>query len=119
MSNKIVSISIIIALLAAIVFILWPKHDVVSKNSLGDCIAESGITMYGTDTCSSCISQKELLGEYFASVNYVNCSFNREECKEKSVTKYPTWILGDKVLIGKKSIAELEEYTGCNLTNGQ
>lgn len=122
MSNKITYIAVIIALLAAVVFSLWPKSDVVSvvsKNDFGDCLAQSGITMYGVDTCSSCISQKEILGKYFAYVNYVNCSFNQTECKENGVTAYPTWILGENVSAGKKSIAELEEYTGCNLTNDQ
>ena len=119
MGNKIVTISVVISLLAALVFIVWPKQSVVSKDNFGDCLAQSDITMYGSDTCGSCIAQKEILGKYFASVKYVNCAFNSSECREKGIRGVPTWIIGEKFLPGRKTIAEIEELTGCNLTKIQ
>jgi hypothetical protein len=69
--------------------------------------------MYGTDTCGSCMRQKELFGEDFTNVNYVNCAFDSGACREASIAQYPTWKYEGMDFIGVQSLENLSRMTGC------
>lgn len=47
--------------------------------------------MYGTNTCPSCVNQKQIFGDSFRYVNFINCDENLSLCKSKNITGYPTW----------------------------
>ncbi len=50
--------------------------------------------MYGSPGCSSCQSQKALIGEelFSRAVTFVNCDEEEKLCEKKNMRGYPTWI---------------------------
>ena len=53
--------------------------------AFAECLTENGATMYGTATCPYCTKQKEMFGDAFASVNYVDCQEDPDACTEKEI----------------------------------
>ncbi len=80
-----------------------------------ECLAEKGVVMYGSDLCPHCNDQKEIFGEHFKHINYVNCEQERETCIAAGVTAYPTWVIEGIHYRGTKSIEKLAELSGCEL----
>jgi|TARA_B100002003_G_C14139673_1_gene548075 glutaredoxin len=103
---------VIIAVLIVIVSI--PKgpgeYDVFAK-----CLTERGAVMYGTDTCPHCKNQKELFGNSFKKINYINCDFKMEECLRNRVEGYPTWIIDGGNYPGEQPLEKLSVLSGCEL----
>ena len=90
-------------------------------DSFASCLTEKGAVMYGTFWCPHCKDQKDLFGDSFQYVNYVECSFpdgktQTELCIKKEIESYPTWEFenGER-LGGTVSLATLSEKTGCSL----
>ncbi len=77
------------------------------------CLKDSGIIMYGVDTCDFCAQQKRRFGAAFDHIEYVNCQFNQEFCTENGITNFPSWKIGDTVKVGVLSFSELETLTNC------
>lgn len=105
-----------IVLVAFVVFVgfTWISGQ-AEPQSFGHCLSEQEVTMYGVDWCPNCQDQKRLFGEDFANVNYINCDFQKELCRENGVTMYPVWSKGNAVLIGFQSFDRLSELSGCPL----
>lgn len=61
------------------------------KDSFAKCLTEKGWTLYGAVWCSHCKDQKELFGESFRYIHYVECPDNTELCLDKGINGYPTW----------------------------
>lgn len=71
-----------------------------------------GAKMYGAYWCPHCAHQKEMFGEAFRDINYVECDPRGENprpklCKEAGVKGYPTWEINGKSLVGVQSLEEL------------
>lgn len=81
--------------------------------SLGECLTAKGAKMYGSDESSTSKKQKDLFGDDFGNIEYVDCSANKDTCKSAGVVSYPTWIIGGEKHIGKYSLAKLAELSGC------
>jgi len=113
-SNLAYTIVLVIAGVVLAIFFLWPQ-GVASNKSFGMCLKESGVTMYGVDTCENCQRQKDILGDDFDDIHYVNCQFNLKECQEKGIQFYPVWGKGGDVLVGVQSLKELSTFSGCTL----
>jgi len=79
------------------------------------CLTEKGVTMYGTEWCSHCKNQKELFGNSFRYVNYVDCDDNMQECIDNGITGYPTWKINEKNYSGEISLNNLALLSGCSL----
>ncbi|MDX1919629.1 MAG: protein disulfide isomerase family protein [Candidatus Caenarcaniphilales bacterium] len=79
------------------------------------CLKEKGITMYGTSWCPHCNHQKEIFGELFSYVNYVDCDEQSEICTQKGITGYPTWLLPDGKEIAAGSIQKVAQASGCSI----
>lgn len=62
-----------------------------SVESLARCLAERNFRMYGTPDCSACATQRDYFGQYFALVPYIDCYQQKELCRSKNITAYPTW----------------------------
>jgi len=95
-----------------LVLLLWSKI-VISQSTLGQCLSTKGVTMYGVDTCENCMLQKQLFGEDFKNVHYINCDFHKQECHEKGIRFYPVWTLDNRILVGTQSLPALMEFSGC------
>lgn len=73
--------------------------------------------MYGSDTCSNCINQKHILGEYLKDIQYVNCDFYYDLCQTRGIRVYPVWHIGDRYVKGVQSLPTLGEFAGCKYKN--
>lgn len=114
-NKKFLIIFVLVAAILLLIAVFWPQA-VVSTTSFGQCLSEKGIKMYGNDNCPHCRDQKEILGEEFQYVDYVNCDFNDAECRENGVKYYPTWTNGIHKIIGTQSLPNLAKFSGCELT---
>jgi hypothetical protein len=65
------------------------------------------VTLYFSEGCGACQSQREILGEYFDQLNTVSCGENPEKCQD--IQYVPTWVVKDKKETGVKTLAELAE----------
>jgi hypothetical protein len=97
--------------------------EVVLSPSVNDdfaqCLTASGAVKFGADTCSHCARQKELFGDAFQYVDYVECTQNPERCAHEGITGYPTWIyygsdgLERHRVSGVQTLTQLSEETDC------
>jgi len=87
------------------------KYDNFAK-----CLTDKGATMYGAEWCGHCKDQKEMFGESFNYVNYVECPDNPDVCLNVGVSGYPTWIINGVSYPGAKSFETLSSLTGCSLS---
>ncbi|HLC47432.1 MAG TPA: hypothetical protein VJI75_06950 [Candidatus Nanoarchaeia archaeon] len=79
------------------------------------CLTEKGAVMYGTEWCPHCKTQKELFGDSFKYVNYVDCDKNSGECIAKGIEGYPTWIIGGGKYPGVQQFTTLKQLSGCEI----
>lgn len=85
------------------------------------CLASKKATMYGAFWCDHCREQKELFGDSFQYVPYVECVEKgtrkvKEECKALGIRRTPTWIFADgERREGVVPLAELSKKTACPL----
>jgi parvulin-like peptidyl-prolyl isomerase len=84
-----------------------------SYESVAECLASKGVRMFGSDTSSISNEQKNLFGDDFSGIDYVDCSENKDLCKENKVISYPTWIISGKKYPGKYSLERLAELAEC------
>jgi hypothetical protein len=99
-----------IVLIAVFVFRPWGTS---SGKSLAQCLTEKAVTMYGSDLCEQCQNQKKIFGDDFKNINYVNCDFHSDECRQKGITVYPVWSYGNQVMVGVQSAETLSKFAAC------
>lgn len=114
-----------VILIAVFGFIIYNHKTSVIEggyDKLAKCLAENGVRFYGTTWCSHCKNQKELFGESFKYINYVECAISgnpraqTEECKNSRITAYPTWEFSSgERRMGELSFEELSKQSGCPL----
>ena len=130
-SAKIIISLGVIAIIAVLALAFWQiKKDKVQNNAPGlydnfaQCLAEKNITMYGAEWCVHCQNQKELFGNSFQYVPYIECPDNTQLCIDKGVNGYPTWIFppansgqvpDGKKLEGEQTLEKLSQESGCAL----
>ena len=81
-------------------------------DKLSICMNKNAV-MYGSDLCSHCAEQKELFGDSFKYINYVDCLKNKEECINANIQAYPTWVINGRYYEGVKTLQELKELSNC------
>ena len=90
-------------------------------DSFAQCLATKQAKMYGLYWCPHCIEQKELFGESFHYVPYVECAIKGSsemtaECKVARVKLFPSWQFGmEPPKEGVLSLEALSDKTGCHL----
>ncbi|MBT7102524.1 hypothetical protein HN935_03365 [archaeon] len=109
-------IGLIVALV--LLYVVWPSGS-GEYDEFASCLGESGATMYGTEWCHVCRSQKDLFGDSFDFVNYVDCDRQRDVCLAALVGGYPTWVIGGESYPGFQSFEKLAELSGCELTKDE
>ncbi len=110
----------IVVLFAAVYLGGWyyknHKYDKFAK-----CLATKQAKMYGLYWCPHCIEQKEMFGESFHYVNYVECAVKGStemapQCKIAGVKLFPSWQFADEPpKEGVLSLDALSDKTGCSL----
>jgi len=67
-----------------------------SSTDLAKCMSENGVKVYSAFWCEPCQTQKQLLGDGWEYVNYVECGMQGEndtfnqECVQAGVENIPT-----------------------------
>ncbi len=122
MKIKLTRKSLLIIGIVLLVVIGWSlsgyfiKPNDTNNYNFAKCLTEKGATMYGAEWCGHCKNQKEMFGESFKYVNYVECPENQELCNEKGIRGYPTWIVNEVQYTGAQQFERLSELTGCSLS---
>lgn len=122
-NNKILYIAFGIFVLIAITFlyIYLKPVDNGGGNLLDDlaiCLTANNIKMYGTEWCGYCKKQKEIFGDSFQYVDYVDCDKNKEICTAERISGYPTWKTSEgQAYPGVQSLEKLSQISGCMLEN--
>ncbi|MAG45447.1 MAG: hypothetical protein CMH63_01595 [Nanoarchaeota archaeon] len=112
MKKNLVMLSVVILIIAIILLITYLKPDNDTPTEAIDCIASQS-ELYVLKTCGHCATQKLILKEHLDKFNVIECSENRDLCKEKDITGVPTWIINGEKYSGKKSLKELKTLTEC------
>ncbi|MBI5798638.1 MAG: hypothetical protein HZB10_01775 [Candidatus Yonathbacteria bacterium] len=96
-----------------------PK-PVAALEEFAQCLTANGVKMYGAYWCPHCQNQKELFGDTFKYVTYIECASNenleKKVCEKAGVERFPTWFFSDGSRIeGELSLDKLSEKTKCIL----
>ncbi len=123
--NKTKSYTLVLVVLIVVVagaaeyFAFRPKIDGSSSASLDSfakCLAGKGFTMYGLYSCPHCQAEKQLFGDSFKYVDYIECSENAQKCTADGVDAVPTWIEPSGArLVGTQTLETLSTASGCAL----
>lgn len=82
------------------------------------CLTDKGAVMYGTKTCPYCAKQKQMFGDSFRLIRYVECTVETQKCIADGVLSVPLWIFADgERLEGLQQFETLAQKTGCALPN--
>lgn len=85
-------------------------------NVFASCLSEKGAVMYGASWCPHCTEQKEMFGEAFVKINYIECTDNEQTCADENIQYLPTWKFADKSTRTElQQFSDLAEKTGCLL----
>jgi hypothetical protein len=110
----------VVVLLAAAYLAGW-YHKNHKYDTFAQCLAAKGAKMYGLYWCPHCIEQKEMFGDAFHNVPYVECAIKGSselapQCKIAGVKLFPSWQFGmDPPKEGVLSMESLSDKTGCSL----
>lgn len=84
-------------------------------NQLALCLKEKSVVMYGASWCPHCTEQKELFGQAFANLTYVECANEQQKCAEAGIEYLPTWKFPNGTEeAGILNLKELAEKSGCD-----
>jgi hypothetical protein len=103
------------------VFIAGRHYRNHKYDSFAQCLAAKQTKMYGLYYCPHCLDQKEMFGESFHYVPYVECAIKGSsdeaaECKVAGVKLFPSWQFGtEPPKEGVLSLEALSDKTGCAL----
>ncbi|MBI5148059.1 hypothetical protein HZA33_00075 [Candidatus Pacearchaeota archaeon] len=106
---------IIFLFIIAILVIYFARNNPSDqfKEQLAKCLTEKGTVMYGAYGCSHCKEQKEMFGDAFQFINYVECTQQAELCEATGITGYPTWKINNTLYPGSTTLGELQRLAGC------
>lgn len=123
--NKKISVGILVVAIIVIVLgyvvvtgLFIDNDDDNNENNLdrfAKCLTSKGAKMYGADWCGHCKNQKEMFGDSFQYIDYVECTEETEACKAAGISGYPTWIINGMKYPGEKTLEELASLSGCEL----
>jgi glutaredoxin len=100
---------------AAILLVSCAPPGPGEYDELAKCMTESGAKMYGTEWCGHCKNQKELFGNSFENIDYIDCDKQRGLCTAAGIEGYPTWVINGEKHSGTQNLYELAKLTSCEL----
>lgn len=114
LKNGIVFFVIILLFAGFLAYGFYNKNNSsVLVEQVAQCLSETDAILYGTLTCPHCIDQKNMFGEYVSKIEFVNCEQNLQECLEKGVNAYPTWIINGRSYVGTRDLKTLYNLAEC------
>ena len=85
-------------------------------NGFAQCLADKDIVMYGSEYCGHCKTQKQMFGESFQHINYIECSIDENKDKCSGLRGVPAWeIPGQDIKYGTTELEKLSELSECTL----
>ena len=106
---------LMVIMVVAAIFIVGCSNEPSQYDSFAQCLTDKGATMYGTEWCSHCKSQKKAFGDSFQYINYVDCDKSGARCTTAGVTGYPTWSIDGENYPGEQTFGKLASLTGCEI----
>ena len=99
-----------------------------ARIELAKCLTRKGWTMYGSYTCSACVTQKKSFGEEaYRYIEEIECNPHAPHtkvdlCIAKKIRYTPTWIVeakGQEIMriTEYQSLEDLAKNSGCELRN--
>ena len=110
-----------VVILFAAAFVAGWYYKNHKYDKFAQCLSAKQATMYGLYWCPHCIEQKQMFGESFHYVNYVECAVKGSsemapQCKIAGVKLFPSWqFSGESPKEGVLSLDALSDKTGCAL----
>ena len=95
--------------------------SVTDYSEFAQCLTDQEVVMYGAFWCPHCADQKEMFGDAFDNITYIECDPKGEEanpelCLVKGIEGYPTWIRSDGERVsGTQTMEELAKFSTCKL----
>ena len=111
LKNNLLIVGIIILIILIIVLILYLKQDKTNEEIML-CIASKAV-LVESQTCSHCIAQKMILGNYVSNFTMIDIADHPEIFSQYNLIGTPTWIINNQTYPGVKQISELKQLTGC------
>ena len=114
---SLVSISILVILIGSVYYLTSQEDPEIRE--LAQCLTDKSVTMYGAYWCGHCIDQKNLFGNSFKYVDYIECdergdNSQPERCQIEGITGYPTWKINGQTISGVISLNELSAMVNCD-----
>lgn len=114
--KNLIGIIVIVAIVSLITYgIVISETTPGEYDDFAKCLTNKGIVMYGTDWCHNCQDQKALFGKSFKYIIYKNCDWDRKDCSDAGIERYPTWIVNKTKYLGMRFLKELSTLSGCSL----
>ena len=93
------------------------QDEALYIEALAKHLSDVGMVMYGAYWCSHCQNQKEMFGDAWKYIDYVECDAkgengNPDECLAQGVEGYPTWIYQGQKYPGEYPLDKLAEISG-------
>jgi hypothetical protein len=77
------------------------------------CLKEQNITLFINTENPAEELRKIDFGDYLKDMKIINCFRNNNDCLERELNFFPTWIINNKIIAGDISLAELLGISGC------
>ncbi len=105
-------IVILVTIIGGIIFFFSGKSVIENnkkeeKKKIIDCLLAKDVKLYISSNCDYCLKQKEVFGEYFSELNYINCDEGgewSEVCREAGINDVPTWVFPENTRAVKEKI---------------
>ena len=113
---------VIILILVSVIMLSACTNNNLNGNEIdlkefNQCLADSGLVIYGSEWCPACKALVETLGgDDKVKPVYVECTTNQEICEENKKTNYvPEIQFNGEVYEGHRTLEALSQLTGCKL----
>ncbi len=77
------------------------------------CLTENNVKMYGSTYCGYCKKQKDLFGESFQYITYIECTETPDLCD--NLQGVPAWETANQLVYGLQTLDKLEGLSSCKL----